>query len=391
MDRSISTKNMYPCTQLSARQSLGCQAKHFEAKQDQPFKLVSVALLCQVLGRCTCQGCLDTHLVRRLPNALSCNLPFPDQAGRRKGTKLPESPTPPMTAQGMQRHFTSLVIASKIHVSLMVRQVTRMFLPTCRNRVTARSMFTFHGHARALSHEPSPASARADASARAQLSTSAQSARSGGSKAQRGSRRAELISKLKAGPNLAKAEGTQRGALKRLKGLKLRRKADTNLEDALQLEIDDVAESLGLTADPKVLEIGDEKLLKLKKSGKLNPQDDSIISAFKKHKATIGKALFEAENANNLGVEMYLLGDYHTAAGYFDQALQLTSEKKKSASAELAVLKAFVAEKYGGSEELLYTDLVKGEWRSALGHNKFVEAPCVKTVFCFCFCVSLRV
>ncbi|CAJ1360351.1 unnamed protein product, partial [Effrenium voratum] len=229
-------------------------------------------------------------------------------------------------------------------------------------------------HARALSHEPSPASARADASARAQLSTSAQSARSGGSKAQRGSRRAELISKLKAGPNLAKAEGTQRGALKRLKGLKLRRKADTNLEDALQLEIDDVAESLGLTADPKVLEIGDEKLLKLKKSGKLNPQDDSIISAFKKHKATIGKALFEAENANNLGVEMYLLGDYHTAAGYFDQALQLTSEKKKSASAELAVLKAFVAEKYGGSEELLYTDLVKGEWRSALGHNKFVEA-----------------
>ena len=136
----------------------------------------------------------------------------------------------------------------------------------------------------------------------------------------------------------------------------------------------DVAQNLGLSADPVVQEIGEESLLELKKSGNLDSHDDNVIAAFKKHKATIGKSLFEAENTNYWGVEMYLLGDYHTAFDYFSQALKLTSEKKKSAAAELAVLKAFIKERYDGSEEMLYTELVRGEWRSALGHKKFVEA-----------------
>ena len=147
-----------------------------------------------------------------------------------------------------------------------------------------------------------------------------------------------------------------------------------DLADVMAHDFVDVAQNLALSADPVVQEIGEESLLKLKKSGNLDPQDDNVIAAFKKHKATIGKSLFEAENTNNWGVEMYLLGDYNTASDYFNQALKLTSERKKSAASELAVLKAFVKEKYDGSEEMLYTELVRGEWRSALGHKKFVEA-----------------
>lgn len=187
-----------------------------------------------------------------------------------------------------------------------------------------------------------------------------------------------LISKV-GGKNLAEAEGRQKATLSRLRGVAKRlklRKENQNIGDITRGlgEYIDVAETLGLSADPLVQEIGDEKLLQLRKSGTLDPHDDTVIAAFKRHKATIGKALFEAENANNLGVEMYTLGDSITAAGYFEQALKLSSEKKKSAAAELEVLKAFINEKYGGSEDMLYTELVMGEWRSALGHNKFVEA-----------------
>ena len=149
---------------------------------------------------------------------------------------------------------------------------------------------------------------------------------------------------------------------------------ELDLAEVMAHDFVDVAQILGLSAYPMVLEIGEESLLKLKKSGNLDSQDDNVIAAFKKHKATIGKSLFEAENTNNWGVEMYLLGDYHTASDYFSQALKLTSEKKKSAATELAILKAFIKERYDGSEEMLYTELVKGEWRSALGHKKFVEA-----------------
>eukprot|EP00438_Fugacium_kawagutii_P021757 Skav204652 [mRNA] locus=scaffold949:93319:98221:- [translate_table: standard] len=186
-----------------------------------------------------------------------------------------------------------------------------------------------------------------------------------------------LISKV-GGKNLAEAEGRQRATLSRITGVakRLRRKDNQQLLDISNGlgEYIDVAETLGLSADPAVQEIGDEQLLKLRKSGTLDPRDDAVIAAFKRHKATIGRALFEAENANNLGVEMYLLGDYATAAAYFEQALKLSSEKKKSAAAELEVLKAFINEKYGGNEDMLYTELVMGEWRSALGHNKFVES-----------------
>ena len=171
--------------------------------------------------------------------------------------------------------------------------------------------------------------------------------------------------------------------LSRLRTHMSRRRANANgqgetafhdLADVMAHDFVDVAQNMGLSADPVVQEIGEESLLKLKKSGTLDPQDDDVIAAFKKHKATIGKSLFEAENTNNWGVEMYLLGDYNTAFDYFSQALKLTSEKKKPAASELAVLKAFIQERYDGSEEMLYTELVRGEWRSALGHKKFVEA-----------------
>ncbi|CAK9039728.1 unnamed protein product [Durusdinium trenchii] len=185
----------------------------------------------------------------------------------------------------------------------------------------------------------------------------------------------ELISKV-GGKNLAES-GRRNGLSSRLRDVQVGHKTNGQHSQALgskRVDVTDVAENLGLSADPTVQEIGDEKLLNLRKSGTLDPNDDAVIAAFKKHKATIGKALFEAENANNLGVQMYLLGDYSTAGGYFEQALELTSEKKKPAAAELAVLKSFVNDKYGGNEDMLYTDLVQGEWRSALGRRKFVEA-----------------
>eukprot|EP00931_Biecheleriopsis_adriatica_P059780 TRINITY_DN35834_c0_g1_i1.p1 TRINITY_DN35834_c0_g1~~TRINITY_DN35834_c0_g1_i1.p1 ORF type:complete len:1334 (+),score=318.69 TRINITY_DN35834_c0_g1_i1:154-4155(+) len=152
------------------------------------------------------------------------------------------------------------------------------------------------------------------------------------------------------------------------------RNAHLYVDEDAHRNFKDVAEELGLSADPVVEEIGEERLLEWKHAGALDPTNDDQIMAFKKHKATLGKALFEAENSNNQGVEFFAMGDYTTARAYFDHALELASEKKKPAAKELITLKNFVNSRYDGSEAQFYTQLVQGEWRSALGRKHFVES-----------------
>lgn len=139
-------------------------------------------------------------------------------------------------------------------------------------------------------------------------------------------------------------------------------------------EVKDVAEELCLEVQPMIEEMGDPALLALKRAGKLDVYDDDVVQRFKRHKATVGRVLFEAENANNLGVESFRLGDTVTAAAYFKRALELSSKERKPAAQELQVLKEFVKERFKGDVQAFCLALAEGEWRLALGRRRFVTA-----------------
>ncbi|CAE8701769.1 unnamed protein product [Polarella glacialis] len=195
--------------------------------------------------------------------------------------------------------------------------------------------------------------------------------------------RTALLGKLNEGTPEAGSTGSglRSKAVAQLKagiGLTKGSKSDVANEEELAEEADrqfkDVVEELGLTANPVVKELGDEQLLAMKRAGTLDVNKVELQTSFKRHKATLGKALFEAETANIMGVELFGMGDFVAAEAYFRRALELTSENKKPAAREVAVLKEFLAQRFDGSTAALYSDLVRGEYPSALGRKLFVEA-----------------
>jgi len=247
---------------------------------------------------------------------------------------------------------------------------------------------------------PTPRSPRSARSVGSGDGVSARSQRSGGSGQQQRSARTpgarSLFSGTSSAPSAAARKLTRNQILRQLREpeetgalARLRAKLRTQLgqgeeeegatfkdsgdeEEDDDDEFKDVADELCLTVEPQVEELGEPAILDLKRSGKLNVDDDDIIQRFKRHKARQGKAMFEAENANNLGVEYFGFGDMVGALAYFKRALESCSKETKPAAQELAEFKDFIKQQYDGDLQAFYTALSDGEWRLALGRRRFV-------------------
>lgn len=143
-------------------------------------------------------------------------------------------------------------------------------------------------------------------------------------------------------------------------------------EEGALAELTDVVLELGMDVAPQVEEMGDPQILGAKRDGSLDPDDPETLQIFKKHKALQGKTLFEAENANNVGVRFYAFGDLTSAKLYFNKALELTSKEKKPAVQETQLLKTFIAKRFGGDETNYFSALTDGDWRLELPRKKFI-------------------
>lgn len=148
--------------------------------------------------------------------------------------------------------------------------------------------------------------------------------------------------------------------------------ADADADD--DDDFKDVADDLCLSADPQVIELGDPVILDLKRRGLLQVDDEDILVRLKRHKSRFGKALFEAENYNNVGVELYSFGDVKTALSYFLRSLECCAQKKKAPAAQVSSeFKAFIKQQYNGDVQAFYNSLSDGEWRLSLGRRRFVN------------------
>lgn len=138
-------------------------------------------------------------------------------------------------------------------------------------------------------------------------------------------------------------------------------------------ECKDIIQELSLSVEPIVEELGDETILAMKKAGTLEVEDDEVLALFRKHKAMKGKLLFEAENANNIGVEHFGYGDIPFARTFFEKALEMINRPQKTAAQELSDLHEFILAKYNGERTNLYDALAAGEFKLSLSRRRFVE------------------
>eukprot|EP00928_Gymnodinium_smaydae_P029228 TRINITY_DN22076_c0_g2_i1.p1 TRINITY_DN22076_c0_g2~~TRINITY_DN22076_c0_g2_i1.p1 ORF type:complete len:1306 (-),score=298.41 TRINITY_DN22076_c0_g2_i1:24-3941(-) len=209
------------------------------------------------------------------------------------------------------------------------------------------------------------------------------SGRSGSSLFSRGSRKKPLREKVLA--SIKEEEGGSRmrrlltGHIsrsgqdrERMAGRALLKESEAGIDaEAEDWELLDIVEELGLTLEPVAEELGDLTLLEQKKKGILDPTCEETITRYKRHKALQGRQLFEAESANNLGVEAFNLGDLEMAQVYFKKALELSNVQLKPAAEEIQKLKDFIKDKFYGDEKLFQTAMAEGEARFALGRKRF--------------------
>eukprot|EP00746_Dinoflagellata_sp_MGD_P124905 gnl/MRDRNA2_/MRDRNA2_59560_c0_seq1.p1 gnl/MRDRNA2_/MRDRNA2_59560_c0~~gnl/MRDRNA2_/MRDRNA2_59560_c0_seq1.p1 ORF type:complete len:1333 (+),score=356.11 gnl/MRDRNA2_/MRDRNA2_59560_c0_seq1:239-4237(+) len=148
---------------------------------------------------------------------------------------------------------------------------------------------------------------------------------------------------------------------------------DEEESDADDEDLKDVVEELCLSVEPVVLELGDKQFLARRAAGELNAEDEKTIRQLKKRKAILGKSLFEAENANNLGVDTYRLGDFVYAKKFFEKALELASKSFPEAAGEIKTLKAFITTQYNEDEHAFFDALTHELGRSTLARKKFIS------------------